>query len=637
MENQGGKKKNEEDIDTKSSKKNKINNSNIINDDKSSLQFFIDNPSEINKDNLKELLDLINKDIQNIIYYYIPFLKIFPNLIKLYIESDLDEVKEEKKEYYKIFEELKKHVFINRNCLSPIYEYFSDILYNIENNKNVDEKFSKFPGVHGLWKMFYNNIPNNLKENKGISSFCINGGYLQLVLLKDNLFEDLKIDENSILSISIYFNKILFENEINLNSYIICIQKRWAIGLMELNADIFKNKKINDLNVEKMEIEISKYMIKIMLNEEEAYKSYLTIKIYEIFELYLLKDFYAEISKIDICLFDQIKKKILLKQVFEPFRETYNKNNKMFILKYSKDCKIKLLNYLDKNFNLLEYFGGLKPLIPFVSLINGIYDNQIKFGTKDKIVYLQEFIPDIFFVLNQYYDYNIKNNQIIKEKNNEKDKSINNNELETITIFFLYLLFNTEIIPKEIILCIINNTEEKINDKNINMEKFKEIKLFISNNKNNFIIESFINIYNKTYNEENNSLNNNKNNNNKNNNNIINNKFENDLKSLFNKYNINQLYRHYVKELFIYNRYWSNKKLFFGNNKNDKLKLKYKQLTYYTRNYQQPILYPILEFDRNYPKFSKYKGNMFLKEGQNINDIEMVNYNFNLKENIFNF
>ena len=142
----------------------------------------------------------------------------------------------------------------------------------------------------------------------------------------------------------------------------------------------------------------------------------------------------------------------------------------------------------------------------------------------------------------------------------------------------------------------------------------------------NIIIKSFIKIYKKFYYETNNNYDGKLN---------IDNKFEIDFLSLFDKYNINQLYRHYVKELFIYNRYWSNKKLFFGNNKNDKLKLKYKQLTYYTRNYQQPILYPILEFDRNYPKFSKYKGDMFLKEGQNRNAIEMVNYNFNLKENYF--
>ena len=96
----------------------------------------------------------------------------------------------------------------------------------------------------------------------------------------------------------------------------------------------------------------------------------------------------------------------------------------------------------------------------------------------------------------------------------------------------------------------------------------------------------------------------------------------NHLKSLFNKYNLNQLYRHYVKELFIYNRYWSNRELFFGNKKNNKLK--YKQLTYYTRNYQQPILYPILEFDRNYPKFSNYTDNMFINSLRLIKMMKII-------------
>ena len=70
-----------------------------------------------------------------------------------------------------------------------------------------------------------------------------------------------------------------------------------------------------------------------------------------------------------------------------------------------------------------------------------------------------------------------------------------------------------------------------------------------------------------------------------NNNNIFFNEI-NKKKLFFSKFNLSQLYRHYAKELLIYNRYWSNKELFFGNNKDNKSKLKYKQLTYYTRNYQ---------------------------------------------------
>ena len=60
------------------------------------------------------------------------------------------------------------------------------------------------------------------------------------------------------------------------------------------------------------------------------------------------------------------------------------------------------------------------------------------------------------------------------------------------------------------------------------IKKFKEIYLFIKNNKKNPIIELFIGIYNELFNE----------------NDINNNKFIKE-KLLENKYNLNQLYRHY--------------------------------------------------------------------------------------------
>ena len=90
-----------------------------------------------------------------------------------------------------------------------------------------------------------------------------------------------------------------------------------------------------------------------------------------------------------------------------------------------------------------------------------------------------------------------------------------------------------------------------------------------------------------------------------------------------------------MKELFIYNRFWSKKELFFKSNKNKKvLKIKYKQLSYYTQNYQQPLLYPILEFSKYLPSFSIYntKYNLFK---HNLKDL--LNYNFSLEDDISPF
>ena len=98
-----------------------------------------------------------------------------------------------------------------------------------------------------------------------------------------------------------------------------------------------------------------------------------------------------------------------------------------------------------------------------------------------------------------------------------------------------------------------------------------------------------------------------------------------------------QLYRKLMKELFVYNRMWSQKDLFFKNDKTqaqDKSKtIKYKQMSYYTKNFQQPILYPILEIDKYYPDFSRFKLEKLYK---NKND-KILNYNFSLNEDKYSY
>ena len=71
---------------------------------------------------------------------------------------------------------------------------------------------------------------------------------------------------------------------------------------------------------------------------------------------------------------------------------------------------------------------------------------------------------------------------------------------------------------------------------------------------------------------------------------------------------------------------WSKRKLFIGNNNN----IKYKQINYYTKNFQQPLLYPEIEFERNYPKFS-----LFNKKDSLFKDVDnkVINYDFSLNEN----
>ena len=59
-------------------------------------------------------------------------------------------------------------------------------------------------------------------------------------------------------------------------------------------------------------------------------------------------------------------------------------------------------------------------------------------------------------------------------------------------------------------------------------------------------------------------------------------------------------FRKLMKEQFMFNNLWSNKKLFFDSEKR-KDQLKYKIKNYYTWNYQRPILYPLLDYKYQYP------------------------------------
>ena len=95
-------------------------------------------------------------------------------------------------------------------------------------------------------------------------------------------------------------------------------------------------------------------------------------------------------------------------------------------------------------------------------------------------------------------------------------------------------------------------------------------------------------------------------------------------------------YHKVMKELFSFNRFWSKEKLFFDACDNRFKNVKYKVINYYTRNFQRPIVYPILDYKYRYPEFASfkvkddfYKTNHNEKNEINIKKIE-DDYNFNL-------
>ena len=87
----------------------------------------------------------------------------------------------------------------------------------------------------------------------------------------------------------------------------------------------------------------------------------------------------------------------------------------------------------------------------------------------------------------------------------------------------------------------------------------------------------------------------------------------------------NQLYRQYMKRLFLFNGFWSKKDIFFPkrNNINEEHnEIKYKQINYYTKNFQLPFFSPILEYKNYYPNFSKYNGELYKKNQKKILDYD---------------
>ena len=65
-------------------------------------------------------------------------------------------------------------------------------------------------------------------------------------------------------------------------------------------------------------------------------------------------------------------------------------------------------------------------------------------------------------------------------------------------------------------------------------------------------------------------------------------------------------YHNLMKNIFIFNKFWSDKKLFFTEKKR-KNYLKYKSINYYTTNYQRPLIFPVLDYKNLYPNFTKFK------------------------------
>ena len=263
----------------------------------------------------------------------------------------------------------------------------------------------------------------------------------------------------------------------------------------------------------------------------------------------------------------------------------FDSNEKVKIL---IDIYDKLIQYISKNIKKNDKSNLLKEVISIKSLINKFYDDKININNNT--------FNDIFIENNLYFK-NIIN--LIKIYMNvemfEKQNEINHKE----NVFIKKININ--------VTNLLDNNNNLINNSNIikNNKIIEEIKKSFKyyNDQFDFLYKIFPFLKNEDFEPKNKLL----------------------LDELI---DYNKLYHHLMKELFVFNRLWSKQKLFYFNTLDDRKqsKLKYKNINYYTRNFQRPIIYPVLDYKKRYPNFSKFKkGILFYCIEEDKDD-----YNFDL-------
>ena len=101
------------------------------------------------------------------------------------------------------------------------------------------------------------------------------------------------------------------------------------------------------------------------------------------------------------------------------------------------------------------------------------------------------------------------------------------------------------------------------------------------------------------------------------------NEFEKWIINLYNKRCKNYVknrkeYKRQKKKIFTFNKMWSNRELFYGNNENDIIK--YKVINHYSKNLMKPLISPIFDISYYLPKFTHFNvENMFMKNNSKEN------------------
>ena len=594
----------------------KIENNNIYIKYLEKPNIIFQDKGDDNNKNLKLLFNELNKDMDDGNNILFPFLDICPNLVKAYIQSDLDDFNSISKSIYlKTFEKLKNNCFISKEILFPIYDYFSNLYDIITDTKEIKEKdiisFKKFNKMIKLFEIFYDTDIDKDKRNK--SSFCFLGNHINIIFNQ-------VIELSQINQISIHIN-FLNSNYIQyLKDDLILIKINGeTVNYTDLLYHI-KNNQI--LKIIKITIIKNKINIEYIFNNKNNVKTTKSLKLSKLQNIFLLEELYGQISSIDISL---DKDNNLIEYEFLPISirdnniyyinkkfindNIINQNNiiPQIIITNQNLININYINYNDDQLDIIDYFGGIIQFLPFYRIgknLKILFNKGKEVKENKNIINISKIIlskknsfdKEIF---NDFINYLIK--IIIKKliSSNEKKKL-----LKQYFWFVYYILVDLDL---ELTVTI-NSFEE---DKDI-YDSLELIMMMYHNQKNTDI---------KRIKEETK--------------NITDNIDKTKYLFLFEKpkKTINQLYHKYMKKLFCFNNFWSKRYIFFPKRYNNNLnilnkQIKYKQINYYTKNFQFPFFYPILEYKKYYPHFKYYKGDFFKKNKDNI-----LEYDFELDTN----
>ena len=578
------------------------------------------NKGDINNSNLILMFNELKQDMEDGFNILFPFIDICPNLIKAYIESDLDDINFENEKvpsisestYIKTIIQLKNNFFINKEVLFPIYNYFSnlyDIVVNLNENED-DIKFKKLNKVIKLFEIFYDTTEILHKND---SSICFIGGKMDIIFNSDiNM-------QNSKIFININILNCDFIQFLNSKKYLIKIDQE------TIKYEDLKNNAKNQI-LKSIEITIQRESIiaHFVFEEKDITISSKKKQIIKVKNISLMEEFYGQISSIELSI-GKSENDLCYQYQFNPVsirdenyiyfykKIIYTNNNeiKISIPKILIDNKnfvnINYINYNDHHFDTIEYFGGIVYFLPFYKILK----NLTKFESKKNAI------------------NNINENESINKISNYKYENIYKN---SINHFFNFIL---KVIIK--VLFYKNNAKELIEKYayfvyilvlDINLDISISINLFENEKEYKDIykcIDMLLMIY---HNQKNQYFNN----------------IKNETEEFLNKSKIdqtnlnflkppikslNQIYRQTMKKLFCFNNYWSKKNVFYPKRyKCEKSKIiKYKQINYYTKNFQFPYLYPILEFSNYNPNFSSFTGELFKDNERD----KILEYNFKLE------